>query len=92
MKLTSLAEKYDEALRLAVVVLLLLWNTVEGAKFENEYPKGFIKLYPYPIWRVLLLLGVILGSMWHCDVGAMLAMGVFFYILDMEVTLENWAA
>lgn len=81
----------DGFLRMAIALGLLGWNSIEGAIFENEYPTAFVKLYPYPIWRALLILAVFLGAAWTPDVGVMMAFMVFFYGMDMEVTLQKWA-
>ena len=94
MGLTKLSgfdnETIDKALRLIAVVLLFGWNTLEGAIFENQYPRAFVALYPIPIWRVLVFLALLFGSLWCPSVGLMLAYTIFFYVMDMEVTLEKW--
>jgi hypothetical protein len=76
--------------KIAVVVFFLGWNIIEGAVFENEYPYTFVKLYPIPIWRMLLLAALIAGSLWDPFVGVMLAFTTFFYVMDMEVTMDKW--
>jgi hypothetical protein len=83
-------EKVDSYLKIAVTALFFGWNVIEGAVFENEYPYLFVKLYPIAIWRLLLLAALIAGSLWDPFVGIMLAFTMFFYILDMEVTMEKW--
>ena len=80
----------DSILRLTVTALLFVWNVIEGSVFENEYPRAFVHLYPYPIWRAALLLALVLGAAWCPSVGLMLAFAAFFYVMDMEVTLEKW--
>lgn len=80
----------DAILRLAVTVLLLAWNTVEGSIFENEYPSSFVKLYPIPIWRFLFVIALIAGANWCPSVGIMFAFATFFYVMDMEVTMDKW--
>jgi hypothetical protein len=81
------AESYA---KIIFTVLFLGWNVVEGAVFENEYPKTFVKLYPIPFWRLILLVALIAGSLWDPFVGIMLAFTTFFYVMDMEVTMEKW--
>ncbi len=80
----------DAMVRLLVVALFLGWNVVEGAVFENEYPHSFVSLYPIPIWRFLLLAALVAGATWCPSVGIMLAFTVFFYVMDMEVTMDKW--
>jgi len=80
----------DSFLKVAVALFFLGWNVIEGAVFENEYPHTFIKLYPVPIWRLLLLVALISGSLWDPFVGIMLAFSTFFYVMDMEVTMDKW--
>jgi len=80
----------DSFLKVAVTLFFLGWNIIEGSVFENEYPHVFIKLYPVPIWRLLLLVALISGSLWDPFVGVMLAFSTFFYVMDMEVTMDKW--
>ena len=77
--------------QMGVTLVLLGWNSIEGAIFENVYPSSFVKLYPYPIWRVLMIVAVYLGAEWTPDVGVMMAFMFFFYGMDMEVTLDKWS-
>ena len=74
----------------AVILFFLYWNIMEGAVFQNEYPRVFVKLYSMAAWRLLLLLGLITGALWDPFVGIMLAFTTFFYVMDMEVTMETW--
>jgi hypothetical protein len=83
-------DSIDATLRLLVTGLLLVWNIVEGAVFENEYPTAFVKLYTLPIWRFLFLMAMIAGARWCPSVGIMLAFTTFFYVMDMEVTMDKW--
>jgi hypothetical protein len=80
----------DSYAKIIVTALFLGWNVIEGAIFENEYPRTFVKLYPIPIWRLILLVALIAGSLWDPFVGIMLAFTTFFYVMDMEVTMEKW--
>ena len=80
----------DSVLRLIVTAIFLLWNVIEGSVFYNEYPASFVTLYPIPIWRFLLLAALVAGASWCPSVGVMFAFTVFFYVMDMEVTMEKW--
>lgn len=73
-----------------VILLFLYWNIMEGAVFQNEYPKVFVKLYSMAAWRLLLLAALIAGALWDPFVGVMLAFTTFFYVMDMEVTMNTW--
>jgi len=83
-------EQIDKGLRLLFTFGLLFWNTVEGAVFQNEYPYPFLKLYLIPVWRLLLVVALIAGAYWCKSVGIMLAYATFFYVMDMEVTMDKW--
>jgi hypothetical protein len=80
----------DNILRAVFALSLLFWNITEGAVFQNEYPSSFIQLYCIPLWRLLLLAAVITGAYWCPSVGIMLAFAAFFYVMDMEVTMDKW--
>lgn len=77
-------------MKIIVTVFFLGWNVIEGAVFENEYPRLFVQLYPIAAWRLLLLVALIAGAMWDSFVGIMLAFTAFFYVMDMEVTMDKW--
>jgi hypothetical protein len=68
----------------------LIWNTIEGSVFENEYPYSFVKLYTIPIWRLLILVLMITAASWNHSLGIMIAFTLFFYVMDMEVTMDKW--
>lgn len=89
LKVSDTVEKY---MKLAVVIFFFGWNVIEGAVFENEYPALFVRLYPIAAWRLLLLAALIAGALWDPYVGVMLAFTTFFYVMDMEVTMEKWAS
>jgi len=88
MRFDSIA--IDIYARMAVVGALLAWNILEGARFQNHYPQAFVRLYPIAAWRLTLLVATILGGLWSHSVGIMMAYAVFFYVMDMEVTLDKW--
>lgn len=81
----------DLVFRVIVVTGLLIWNVIEGSAFENYYPKALVKLYAVPLWRFALLVATILGARWSPSVGIMMAFAIFFYVMDMEVTLNKWS-
>lgn len=80
----------DILLKNIVLVCFLIWNVQEGSVFENEYPYAFVKLYTIPIWRLLLLILMILAALWNHSLGIMVAFTIFFYVMDMEVTMDKW--
>ena len=73
-----------------MIVAFLTWNVIEGSVFENEYPYAFVKLYTIPIWRLLLVILMILAALWNHSLGIMVAFTMFFYVMDMEVTMDKW--
>jgi len=91
MKVLNLLYKLDKPLQGILVAALFLWNTVEGAIFENVYPVALVRLYKYPIWRVSVILLIILSADWCPYLALMLAFTLFFYIMDIEVTREKWS-
>lgn len=80
----------DTLLKNVMLLLFLIWNVVEGSVFQNEYPYAFVKLYTIPIWRLLLVILMILASLWNHSLGIMVAFTMFFYVMDMEVTMDKW--
>jgi hypothetical protein len=97
MKLTRLLQGFaitssavDIFLGNLMTVGFLTWNIIEGSVFQNEYPSAFIKLYTVPIWRLLLILLMISAAQWNHSLGIMIAFTIFFYVMDMEVTMEKW--
>jgi len=97
MKLTGVIQKilnsnneFDIFLRNSMILAFLIWNVLEGSVFQNEYPHIFVKLYTVPIWRLLLLILMIAAAMWNHSLGIMIAFTLFFYVMDMEVTMDKW--
>jgi len=88
---TKFLGKLDKSVQGIIVVALFIWNLIEGAVFENEYPRALVKLYKYPIWRAALLLLIIFSADWSPMIALMLTFTLFFYIMDIEVTRERWA-
>jgi hypothetical protein len=88
--LLKYSDKVEPILKLIVTFVFFAWNVVEGAVFQNEYPRIFVRLYHIPLWRLALLIALIAGGMWCHSVGIMLAFTAFFYVMDMEVTMDKW--
>jgi hypothetical protein len=81
----------DRTLRLGVALVFFAWNLLEGAVFTNEYPAAMVKLYVVPIWRLLLVGLLYVAADWCPTVAIMIAFTLFFYYMDMEVTLDKWS-
>ena len=77
--------------KLAFIIALFGWNLVEGAVFEHQYPLAMIHVYPLAIWRIMLLILVVLASEWSAHTTLLLVYMIFFYIMDLEVTIEKWS-
>jgi hypothetical protein len=88
--LLKVSDTLENYMKIIVTAFFLGWNVIEGAVFENEYPRLFVQLYPIAAWRLLLLIALIVGAMWDSFVGIMLAFTAFFYVMDMEVTMDKW--
>ena len=88
--LLKVSDTFEKYMKIIVAAFFLGWNVIEGAIFENEYPRLFVKLYPIAAWRLMLLIALIVGAMWDPFVGIMLAFTAFFYVMDMEVTIHKW--
>ena len=89
--LEHLPKTIDGYIKLAFIGALFYWNLLEGAVYENAYPLAMIHVYPLAIWRIMLLVLVVLASEWSAHVTLLLAYMIFFYIMDLEVTIEKWS-
>jgi hypothetical protein len=89
--LEHLPKTIDGYIKLAFIVTLFAWNVIEGAVYENAYPLAMIHVYPLAIWRIMLLVLVVLASDWSVHVTLLLIYTVFFYIMDLEVTIDKWS-
>lgn len=83
-------ESVDKMLRLVVVALGVLWLLYEGTVFENTYPAPMIVYYPYPWWRILLLILLAIGAAWCPRVGIVYALILFFYFQDMNLLTKSF--
>jgi len=81
----------DTVVKVALIATLFVWNLIEGAVYEHQYPLAMIHIYPLAIWRIALITLLILASDWCPSLTLMLAYFVFFYIMDLEVTIEKWS-
>jgi hypothetical protein len=88
--ISMISNDVDNLLKNVMLLLFLIWNVVEGSVFQNEYPYAFVKLYTIPIWRLLLVILMILAALWNHSLGIMVAFTMFFYVMDMEVTMDKW--
>jgi hypothetical protein len=86
-----LPKTLDGYIKLLFITVLFGWNLVEGAVYENVYPLSMIHIYPIAIWRIMLLVLVVLASDWSAHVTLLLVYTIFFYIMDLEVTIEKWS-
>lgn len=82
----------DGAMRLIAVAALFGWNFLEGAFYENAYPVAMVSLYLVPLWRIAFVVLIVFAADWCPSVAIMLGFFIFFYIMDMEVTLDKWSA
>ena len=73
----------DAALRLTMTLGILGWNVFEGLSLRTPYPPSMVALWSSPFWRVILLLTVWIGAQWCPRVGAMTAIAVVMYIVNM---------
>lgn len=89
-KISQSTQGIDRFLGNAMIVAFLTWNVLEGSVFSNEYPHVFVKLYTIPIWRLLLCILMILAASWNVSLGSTIAFTMFFYVMDMEVTMDTW--
>jgi hypothetical protein len=85
MDLTSLTPSgsFDAFMRLVMTLGLLGWNVFEGFSLRTPYPSTMVALWSSPLWRVVLLFAVWLGSEWCPRVGMMTAIAAVMYIANM---------
>jgi len=86
-----LPKTIDGYIKLIFIIALFAWNLIEGAVYENAYPLAMIHVYPLAIWRIMLLVLIVLASDWSAHVTLLLIYTVFFYIMDLEVTIDKWS-
>jgi len=81
----------EDSLKLVAVIAFFIWNFLEGAFFDHQYPLAMVSLYRFPIWRLVFVALIYIAADWCPSVAIMLGFFIFFYIMDMEVTLEKWS-
>ena len=86
-----LPKTIDVYIKLILIIALFAWNLVEGAVYENAYPLAMIHIYPLAIWRIMLLVLIFFASEWSEHITLLLVYTVFFYIMDLEVTIDKWS-
>jgi hypothetical protein len=89
-RLSNTGTQAEMLFKNAMIIVLLIWNVLEGSVYENVYPAVVVKLYTIPIWRLLLVIFMIAAAEWNHSIGIMMAFTMFFYVMDMEVTMEKW--
>jgi hypothetical protein len=67
------------------LIIIFVYILFYGSVFEISYPKQIVELYPYPWWRILIVILVIIGSIWSPRIGLAMALGVFLYLNDMDI-------
>ena len=78
---------YDFIARIIFSYFFYTWNVFQGAKIDTKYPKQLVVLYFYPLFRILLILLLIAGTLWIESLGVMLALSIFFYFMDLQLLL-----
>lgn len=73
--------------RVGFTLFFFIWNIVEGFKLDTYYPKNLVVLYVYPLWRLLLLVTFVIGSLWCQPLSIMMAFAVVFYFMDLQLVL-----
>ena len=75
---------------LIAIGILIAWNLYYGALIDTTYPQELVSLYPYPLWRVLLVLFLAAALMVSPEVGLLVAIAVFFYFMDIAHFIKPW--
>ena len=78
---------FDLIARIGFTGFFFLWNIIEGFKIDTRYPHSLVVLYFYPIWRLLLLVSLIIGTIWCESLSLMMAFAIFFYFMDLQLLL-----
>jgi hypothetical protein len=91
MKKFEIPIHIQNGIKLVLIAALFVWNLIEGSVYQNQYPLVMVHVYPIAIWRIALIVLIILASDWCPSLTLMLMYFVFFYIMDMEITIEKWS-
>ena len=81
-------EKMDIRNKLIATVIFFSLNVYHGSMLHVEYPTVFVSLYPYPLWRLLVLLFLLAAAYWCPRLATMVAFTTFFYLMDMQHMAE----
>jgi len=73
----------DAGSRIIITLVLLGWNIFEGLSLRTPYPSTMVALWDSPVWRMALLLTIWIGAEWCPRVGAMTALAVLMYVVNM---------
>lgn len=79
-----MVSKIDATLRIIAVLGIFVWVLLYGSIFEVPYPKTLVELHALPAWRSALAILVLAAAIWCRNVGIVVALGVFFYLSDLE--------
>jgi hypothetical protein len=90
-KTFQIPENIENGIKWILIAGLFVWNLIEGAVYENQYPLVMVHVYPIAVWRIALIVLIILASDWCPSLTLMLMYFVFFYIMDLEVTIDKWS-
>jgi hypothetical protein len=81
-------EKIEILNKLIATVIFFSLNIYHGSMIHIEYPTVFVSLYPYPLWRVLILIFLLAAANWCPRLAIMITFTVFFYLMDMQHLVE----
>jgi len=81
-------EKIDILNKLIATVIFFSLNVYHGSMLRVEYPTVFVSLYPYPLWRLLVLIFLLAAAYWCPRLAIMVAFTAFFYLMDMQHMAE----
>ena len=79
-----MVSKIDATLRIIAVLGIFVWVLLYGSIFEVPYPNTLVELHALPAWRFALAILVLVACIWCRNVGIVVALGVFFYLSDLE--------
>ena len=73
----------EDYIRMAMAIILILWNWLIASHLETPYPPALVELYSIPLTRIFLLMLVLLSAYWCPTVG--LLTGFAFVCLGADV-------
>ena len=87
----EIPKNIENGIKLTLTAILFIWNLIEASVYENQYPLVMVHVYPIAAWRIALVFLIILASDWCPSLTLMLTYFVFFYIMDLEITIDKWS-